>query len=458
MRPHYTKLALFSILLVTFVFVCWNIFLSYDTTILPVLQESVNAYGNVLLNNFAARHDDTITSSIQRAQQNPISISLFIRMSTKRKHLIRFYCNMLKTVVLFWPPSLGKMVIVLDQESEGDHRFAAQLGNQTREHFPSYIFDVRYEPLPRDGTVLDFPGKRNPPGYNRQLWSSFFIDLYTNDDIIAWLDTDSPFLLPVTMPTIMPNGKVKILGSTCTKDPSWVKSWAAVTEKAIGFPMVADFMTYFPAYIYRDTFTRCREHILKRFDTDNFEEAFKKFYHTGTGYICPVCVVISYAWYFEKDRYNWNIQTCGDVNTSNNGLPSGHKIQPEHVKDVLTQPQTAYHGPLKADDFYAKAIPITFCLSQAAAGRKPAMCEKHPSSEINYLLNLFKADMHSIRKNIPHPCTGNFTKSCLDILERHIEKIGGEIKTNSRRIEWEDFEKVDTLARVAGVTCPAHPV
>jgi hypothetical protein len=46
----------------------------------------------------------------------------------------------------------------------------------------------------------------------------------------------------------------------------------------------------------------------------------------------------------------------------------------------------------------------------------------------------------------------------LDILERHFEKIGGEIKTNSRRVEWEDFEKVDTLARVAGVTCPAHPV
>jgi hypothetical protein len=43
-------------------------------------------------------------------------------------------------------------------------------------------------------------------------WSSFLIDLYTNDDIIAWLDTDSPFLLPVTMPTIMTDGKVRILG------------------------------------------------------------------------------------------------------------------------------------------------------------------------------------------------------------------------------------------------------
>jgi Ca2+-binding EF-hand superfamily protein len=126
---------------------------------------------------------------------------------------------------------------------------------------------------------------------------------------------------------------------------SWVKSWAQTIEKAIGFPQLVDFMTYFPVYIYRDNFIHCREYTLKRFNTDKFEKAFKKFYHTGTGFISPVSVVISYAWYFEKDRYNWNLQICGDLNTYNNRLPEGHKIQPEHVKDVLTQQQTAYHGP-----------------------------------------------------------------------------------------------------------------
>ena len=426
-------LALFSILVGTSLFLCWKIFRSYDHgTVQQVLQE--NAHGDV-------------------------SISLLIRMSGKREdHKIRFYCNMLKTVVLFWPPSLGKMVIVFDKESDEDHRFGGQLGKQTRENFPSYTFEIRYEPYPRDGTILDFPGQLKPPGYNRQLWSSFLIDLYTNDDIVAWLDTDSPFLLPVTMPTIMTDGKVRILGSSCTMDVSWVKSWAQTTEKAIGFPQVADFMTYFPVYIYRDTFIRCREYILKRFNTDNFEEAFKKFYHTGTGYISPVSVVISYAWYFEKERYSWNLEICGDLNAYNNRLPEGHKIQPEHVTEILTQPQTAYHGPLDTVNFYAKAIPITYCLSQAAAGRKVSMCEKHPSSDINYLLHLFNADMHAFRRKDPHPCAGKSTKSCLDILERHIEKIGVEIRTNLRRLEWEDFEKIDTFARQAGLTCPAHPV
>ena len=86
------------------------------------------------------------------------------------------------------------------------------------------------------------------------------------------------------------------------------------------------------------------------------------------------------------------------------------------------------------------------------------MCEKHPASEINYLLNFFKADMNRVWKENPHPCPGNWTKTCLDTLKRYFEKIGEEIKANSIRLEWENFEKVDTLAHEAGVTCPAYPI
>ena len=421
-------------------------------------------YRNIFRNGQSFPQENYVwnDSSEQTTQERisiSISISLFLRMSGERKdHQIRFYCSMLRTLVLFWPPSLGKMVIVLDKESKADHIFGSQIINQILEHFSNYTFEVKYEQLPKDASVLDFPGRLKSPGYIRQLWSSFFIDLYTNDSIIAWLDTDSPFLFPVTMPTIISDGKVRVLGTDCTMNIGWVKSWSQTTEKAIGFPQLVDFMTYFPVYIYRDTFTRCREHILKRFHTSNFETAFKKIYHTGTGHISPVSVILSYAWYFEKDRYDWNIQICNDLNKYNYRLPEGHKIQLKHVKNVLTQPQTAYHGPLNADDFYAKAIPIAFCLSQAFAGRKPTICEKHPASEINYLLNLFKSDMHSLRKNLPHPCTGNWRKMCLDILERHFRKIGAEIKTNSRTLEWKNFEIVEALARETDVTCPAHPV
>ena len=100
-------------------------------------------------------------------------------------------------------------------------------------------------------------------------------------------------------------------------------------------------MTYFPVYIYRDTFTNCREHILKRFKTRNFEKAFREFYN---GFISPVSVILSYAWYFERDRYDWNLEICDDLSKYNKRFPNGLTIGPKHVVTILSEPQTAFHG------------------------------------------------------------------------------------------------------------------
>ena len=120
------------------------------------------------------------------------SITLFVRVGSKVAELRRrFYCIFYRSFVLFRPASLGKTVIVFDEESEQVHVLANNLTRQMKEHFPDRHFEILYEPLPNDLTVLEFPASPETPGYNRQLWSSFFIDLYTNDPIIAWMDTDA---------------------------------------------------------------------------------------------------------------------------------------------------------------------------------------------------------------------------------------------------------------------------
>ena len=124
-------------------------------------------------------------------------ITVFLRMAGKlKKHRTRFYCDFYRSTTLFWPASFGKTVVVLDEESEQDHTFAKLLSKQVKEHFPNRKLEVFYEPLPNDQSILNFPGRRTP-GYNRQLWSSFFIDLYTKDNIIAWMDSDAAFITPV---------------------------------------------------------------------------------------------------------------------------------------------------------------------------------------------------------------------------------------------------------------------
>ena len=183
-------------------------------------------------------------------------ITLFLRMSGSRQdHLFRFYCHLYRTFVMYWPPSLGKFVIVLDKEGKDDYKFAAKVTNETKSYFPDYKMEVLYEPLPQKDDILNV-NDGHPRGYTRQLWSSFFIDQYTNDSIIAWMDSDTAFLTPVTKSTIFAGTKLRAIATQpeITSFRFWVKHWVATNEIALGLPFVADFMTfpciYIPGHLY----------------------------------------------------------------------------------------------------------------------------------------------------------------------------------------------------------------
>jgi len=367
-----------------------------------------------------------------------------------KEHRTRFYCDFYRSAVLFWPPSFGKTIVVLDEESEQDHAFANTLTKQVREHFPDHKLEVLYEPLPKDQSILNFPGEKTF-GYNRQLWSSFFIDLYTNDNIIAWMDSDAAFITPVTEASIFTGKKPRILGSDCTMNLHWVQDWARNTETALGMPMVADFMTYFPVYLYRNTFTHCREYILKRFNTSSFEEAFKKFYHQGTRTMSPVCVIISYAWFFERERYDWNLKICNDLSSYNKRFPSGHTIGPQHIENILSEPQTAFHVPYA--EFLSSNIFISYCLSHAVVGSAPAICTNHSLVSLRNNLVLFNHDLQRVENLVQTPCTGDNTNACLQVLKRHYNQIGLEIKRNEHRLDWRDLETVEKLANEVDIVC-----
>ena len=437
LKPRYVLAIILLLAITTLMYVKQMSFMSWITFREPI---DVNKCPGFETGNKTASNSSTNDS-----------ISLFVRMAGKLpEYRRRFYCLLLRTSVLYWPASYGKLVVVLDLESEQDHEFAANLTRQIKQHFPDRKIEVAFESLPNDPSVLDFSGSPKSPGYNRQLWSSFFIDLYTNDSIIAWMDTDNAFATPVTKASIFNVSKVRILGSECSLGISWVKTWASTTESALGLPMVADYMTYFPVYLYRDTFTNCRKHILKRFNTCNFEEAFKKFYH---GYLSPVSIVISYAWYFERDRYDWNMKVCSDLTQYNSRFSAGHKIGSEHVVSILSEPQTVFHVHY-AEDVVSSTIVASYCLSHEAAGNATASCSNY-SALLNNNLVLFNQDLQRVNFTRP-PCPGNYTKtSCLQVLERHYKEVGLEIKQNERKLDWHDLETVEKLAHEVGIDCKA---
>lgn len=377
-------------------------------------------------------------------------ITLFVRMTGKlEQHKHRFYCHLFRTTVLYWPPSYGKIVVVLDDESKLDHDFGENIKRQAHGSFPDYKLEVLYEALPKDPSVLDFPDSPKPPGYNRQLWSSFYIDLYTNDSIIAWMDNDVAFITPVTRSSIFKSSKLRVLGWECSMVDKWVQTWAQTTELALGFPFVADFMTYFPVYIYRDTFTHCREHILNRFKTQNFDEAFKSFYH---GFLSPVSIVMSYAWHFERDRYDWNMKICSNLKEYNKKFPPGHKIKPEHTQSILSEPQTTVHVPYA--DFMLHNVLVSFCLSHEAAGNKLDICSKQNFS-LRDNFDLFHHDLQRVRSVQQNPCfqRAGGKHFCLQILKRHYKQVSVEVKEHGRKLDWHSVEKVEKLANDMDVKC-----
>ncbi|XP_020615034.1 uncharacterized protein LOC110053172 [Orbicella faveolata] len=241
------------------------------------------------------------------------SITLFVRMAGKlQEHKTRFYCDIFRTAVLFWPASFGKTVVVFDGESDQDHIFANNLTSQIKQHFPDRKLEVAYEPLPKDESIL-----------------------------------------------------------------------------------------------------------------------------------------ISYAWFFERDRYDWNLKICSELKPYNRRLPVGHKITPEDTEDILSQPQTAFHVPY-AKEPLSPNIFINYCLSHEATGNPQAMCSNSSVSRANNFV-LFYHDLQRVTPG-ETPCTGNKKNHCLTVLDRHYKQVGVDIR-KGRKIQWNDFETVKTLANEAGIIC-----
>jgi hypothetical protein len=218
------------------------------------------------------------------------------------------------------------------------------------------------------------------------------------DILLVFLDVDAMFLSPVTGPSIFDDveeddpavmmmmmrrrnisqqnyrrthpqqeqhlqyRRPRIYGANCSFGKAIVEKWRMTTRMAIGFPMVADFMTTFPVYIYASTIRNCRTFILQRMGTSNMEDAFA-WLNPPTFAMSPICILLNYAWYYERHRYSWSFQICPDSVSDNKNkmIPPKDRIVIEdddndhndgttirsnvHTGKGTPWPQTAFHQP-----------------------------------------------------------------------------------------------------------------
>jgi hypothetical protein len=238
------------------------------------------------------------------------------------------------------------------------------------------------------------------------------------DTLLVFLDVDAMFLSPVTGPSIFDDveeddpviarmmrktnntskqqqyrqahdqqqfltkyRRPRIYGANCSFGKDIVEKWRMTTRMAIGFPMVADFMTTFPVYIYASTIRNCRQFILQRMGTSNMEDAFA-WLNPPTFAMSPICILLNYAWYYERHRYSWSFQICNNDwvdDSKHKMIPPQDRIVIEeedndgirtirsnvHIGQGTPWPQTAFHQPY-ARHLTNTTLEASYCLASRA--------------------------------------------------------------------------------------------
>eukprot|EP00957_Ditylum_brightwellii_P057715 4376228-Ditylum_brightwellii.AAC.1 len=204
--------------------------------------------------------------------------------------------------------------LILDDESKIDHMWGKCLA-------PKYPFmDIQYESNPENwedlfhGISFAKHARYARPGYDRQQWSTFYMDKYAdpNHEIIGVIDADGCFLNYVTCENMLaPDGRILLCAGNGT-------SHYRNDIVALGFDYAYEFMyiNKMPIFFWKSTFENARAHIAKHYNT-TFDEVFK---HFSLASYSQFNIIASYVLEFEADRYDFRFHTDleGVVNVGSN--------------------------------------------------------------------------------------------------------------------------------------------
>lgn len=243
--------------------------------------------------------------------------------------------NLLSTADVFINRKKYSIGVILDNESIEDHNLGNKLINNKK------IDNIYYEDLPNNNHEL-FQALAYPNmhwGYDRQQWSTFYMDTFVNHDIIGIVDSDSTFTTYLTDENIFTNdGKIKIMGIKPLK--SWVH-WSNETkwykfkdgaqhendDIALQFQTIYDCMAtnIMPFFFWKTSFNNFRKYIESVWNMP-FDEAYKIFSKKP---YCQFNIMVNYVLKFELDKYEFidlSLPNNSKVSVAQNGCPSSMDV------------------------------------------------------------------------------------------------------------------------------------
>mmetsp|Transcript_5260 Transcript_5260/g.9458 ORF Transcript_5260/g.9458 Transcript_5260/m.9458 type:complete len:460 (+) Transcript_5260:98-1477(+) len=228
----------------------------------------------------------TMTTTCKSANVALPTVALVVRTFWQHEGMLN---RMLSNVGMF-ATDLVERVVVLD-DSEKDKA----VGHGLQEKFPGVA--VWFEAFPNINLKPANQGmaRARTVGYNRMLWSSFYLDKYTQAEIIGVMDTDAQ-IINLVRPDLVLNGNGKIWARMVRPD-----NWRGDLEILdSGMNLDAMYVDNLPMFFWRSTFAGARNHIQKKWGKNNFDLAFEAFQDR---LFSPQNILYQYGLAFQKDAY-----------------------------------------------------------------------------------------------------------------------------------------------------------
>ena len=288
-------------------------------------------------------------------------------------------------------------------------------------------------------------------GKLRMFYSSFIMDLYTEEEtVIGWADSDIVLTIPVTVDSIFKNGKLIVKGRNDFDKPFLVDwHWNESTFFALGKPMPTNFMSYFPTPVYARTLRNCRQHIMRRLNTTTFEEAFVKIMEFKRT-ISPVNIVFSYAFFFEKDLYDWHIDIYPEPTLASYNakfLPSSyHLLESDLTPEIHLSVHTNYYKTT------IKPIEQAICYSQIALGMKGIPHCDQFRNKINLQLFEFENTEKTHVKSWCEP--GPKRENCRKLVNQRYKKWSDHYRKTGAHYNTSNLDVIQKVAKTTfGINC-----
>jgi hypothetical protein len=287
-------------------------------------------------------------------------------MGMFNQHSLQSLCDYKKTSLankMFWNELLfDEQVWIIDNNPEYIRR--AQTNYQYIYPHPKfYVSKPSIHVLNRMERINNHTNMRTP-AYELQQWSTFYFDIYAKKvaniysivkpQILAIVDADSQLLTFPTFESVFPEMSFYNISNSNRSINQKMKQFklrafgirmdlfSEVTELLLRKPQVANFMITFPIYVYLDTLKNMRTYVQKLHNM-SFDAAFEKSILKSKTYYSQFAIILTYAYWFERERYSFYIQSWPETKLmkSHSDLPPSSIPQPRVSIHIKANPKQA---------------------------------------------------------------------------------------------------------------------